>query len=325
MRFTILLILFFSLTAFAYERTERTIETEGQSNLVYQWKTSGWKKQSPVILLSGPNDNWNSDAAWFATLGPLLAQESDVYAVERAGIGLEKLAPDLGYQAFAKQLNAVIEVLEIDDFHIVAFASSNITLLHYINLYSDEHVKGAILIDPDVLTPFSIGRYSGDAKPFKENLSEYVAYLAEGKYSQRVKEKNHAEFTHINQLIEDKSNFDQGFLEVVLGRRLAIQNQINLFKEIAIYDQDLRSAATLTYPESLKLTIIDTDFEQGYIDKQESEEEVKALKKWRTDAKTHYFGLVLGDNKQLILKQSKEHLYQMVSPQEIKELLFSED
>ena len=34
-----------------------------------------------IILLSGPNENWHSDSAWFALLQPLLAKQYHVISI----------------------------------------------------------------------------------------------------------------------------------------------------------------------------------------------------------------------------------------------------
>jgi hypothetical protein len=51
-------------------------------------------------------------------------------------------------------------------------------------------IRQRVLIEPDALLPYSIQRYSNDAKPLKHNLKAYRDDVLQGKYQERAVEKN---------------------------------------------------------------------------------------------------------------------------------------
>ena len=259
-----------------------------------QWGMPASEQKKPVVLLlSGPIDTWHSDSAWWFSLAPSLADKWHVIALDRAGQVFGNADAPLGYRHFAHDLHLFIRKLGLQDVSIISFASANISVMLYLQKHADIHQ--VLMIDPDVLSPYSINRYKQDAQPFIENAKAYAEYIAAGKYTARVEQKNAGELAHIRTLIE--KDVDIGYLQKRQANRLDINNQLNLFKEIAAYPADLDAAANLTFPANIRLTVIDTQFEQGYINDSEDEAVKQELRQWMQDAKAYYQGLA---------KQSKQ-------------------
>ena len=56
-----------------------------------------------IVLLSGPNENWHSDSAWFALLQPMLAQNYHVISIDRAGNAFSTTSDNPSYRLFAQK------------------------------------------------------------------------------------------------------------------------------------------------------------------------------------------------------------------------------
>jgi pimeloyl-ACP methyl ester carboxylesterase len=313
----------------AAQRQTQVIRVDGHNLQYTQWSSANNTVTTPtLVLLSGPNDNWNSDSTWFARLAPKLSHEFKVIAVDRAGIGLAQAHAPLGYAHFGTDLKQLIEALDLDNIHVIAFASSNISLLHYFNQApaDDTRISSVILIDPDVLTDFSIKRYAKDAYPFKKNQKAYVEYIKQGKYLTRAKQKNQMELEQLQRLAGEDPDVDWAFIKEQFIKRLTTQNLVNLFSEIAIYEQDLSKTKGLNFPKSLKMMVLDTDFEAHFIDQAENKETKQGLVDWQADAKRHYQNLVAQQSYAKYEEMSdKEHLLMFSQPnliiKQIKQLV----
>lgn len=288
----------------------------------------GTTSKETVILLSGPTDNWNSDSAWFARLAPKLTKKYNVISIDRAGQIFADRNSELGYSIFGEHLLDALLELKLKNVKFISFASSNISLLKLTQVNSTLPkrsqlvISKIVLIDPDVLMPYSISRYSKDASPFKENLRAYKKYISEGKYDQRALQKNHSELEYLKKLSCDDPDTSWSYVDLVFEKRLEIGNIINLFNEIAIYDQDLKKVQNLLLPTSIPLVIFDTDFEQVYINNSKTEEEKEGLIRWKTEAKEYYQSLVKnsknGEYRELT---TTEHLLPFSQPELVIKLL----
>ena len=284
---TLLLALcFWSVTVSATFQSE-VVEINGQSFHTSEWHATptdaSVDKTKAIILLSGPTDNWNSDSAWFASLAPLLAKENRVIAIDRSGQVTSNPSASLGYVNFGHSIEKILQHFKLEQVNIVAFASANLSVLAYLSNKPLQTIQSVTLIDPDVLTPFSIARYTNDAKPFKENLSRYTNYIGAGKYNQRAKQKNEMELKHLQEIVDDKTNVDWQYIDWMFAKRLSITNLKNLISEIAIYEQDLLKASSYHFDGDFPLTIIDTNFEQKYIEQESHEDKKASLIEWRQD------------------------------------------
>ncbi|MCC2605556.1 alpha/beta hydrolase [Planctobacterium marinum] len=315
------LLLGLVVTMCSFASSDKKVLSDGEQ----QFQTFYWPASQPsentVVLLSGPNDHWNSDAAWWVTVAPLLQKQFNVLAIDRPAIGLGSESPGLGYIAFASQVDTALKEYRVKQFSILAFASSNMTVLKLLADYPKWSPEKVLLVDPDVLTEFSVARYQSDASPFVENQQKYAEFLSEGKYIARVQEKNTVELEHIKQLAPNLSEAQQSWLQQIMEAREQIPNQVNLFQEIAVYGEDLQTASQLTWPEKTAIVIVDTDFEQGYINRSDDAEAIEGLQQWRKDARAHYKALTKAKHRQLLVLESQEHLVMIEQPELFLQLL----
>lgn len=324
---TIITFIFFLATSSA--SAESVIEAKSKILLVdeHSLHVTTWGKLSDqnlpwVVMISGPIDSWHSDSAWFAHVAPILANNFRVMAIDRAGQvnGIED-AP-VGYQHFAKDLHLVLSQYAIENATLIAFASSNVSA----QIYFDQHktqraIDGVLLIDPDVLTPFSIDRYAADAKPFKDNLEQYLDYISQGKYTSRVEQKNTADMTVLKTLSTSETA-DWRHVEKIFASRLLVNNQISLFREIARYNEDLQAAAKVSWPAHIPTIIVDTQFETKYIENTEDQEAKDGLIAWQKDAKAYYKALANINTENIYREVSTQaHLFQVEQPQVVAELV----
>lgn len=308
--------------AWALPPAETSVVEVGKRKVhVAQWGDLSSEKPA-VVLLSGPTDQWNSDSAWFARIAPHLAMTHRVIAIDRPGQVLGETEVRLGYASFAEDVAAVFDYFKLKDAKVMAFASSNITLNLLFHKYPDVSIAGVMMIDPDVLTPFSIERYTSDAQPFKENLVKYLEYIQAGKYADRATEKNRIERKLLEALAQSDEKTDWDYVQKIFKARLSIASLKNLFSEIAIYDQDLRKAEKVGFPKSVPLVIFDTDFEQAYIDKSQDAKAIEGLKKWREDGKHYYQALVkAASTGRYIPVDTQEHLLPFSHPELLVEAI----
>lgn len=316
------LIIAFSVNVCA-ERHSETITVNKNPVFVTHWYTAKTIDQPiSAVLLSGPTDNWNSDSAWFARLAPKLAKTRRIITIDRPGQVLDTENAEVGYQPFAKYFDAITRHYQLKKFDIIAFASANLTLNQYFKNHGSDRVDSVIMIDPDVLLPYSMARYKKDALPFKQNLKAYREYIEAGKYSDRAKQKNDNEMEHLKTLAQNDSDTDWQYVDELFKKRLSVQNLTNLFTEIAKYDSDIEAAYQAGFPKSIPLTIIDTDFEQNYIDQNEDKKQKQALNAWREDAKSYYQQLTKASIKgNYLTPTTQEHLLPFSNPELIIRLL----
>lgn len=302
------------------------VEVNGQKFHTSEWIAPSTNfaidKTKAFILLSGPTDNWNSDSAWFASLAPHLAKENRVIVIDRAGLVTSNPSASLGYVNFGFSIEKILRHFKLEKVDIVAFASANLSVLAYLSKKPIQTIQSVTLIDPDVLTPFSIARYSNDAKPFKDNLSQYSSYISAGKYNVRAKQKNAMELKHLQEVVDDKTNVDWQYIDWMFAKRLSITNLKNLFAEIAIYEQDLLKANSYHFDVDFPLTIIDTNFEQKYIERESDEDKKASLIKWRQDAQKYYKKLAESSNaNRYIYLDTTEHLVIFSEPAKIAKII----
>jgi len=329
---TLTILIFLSLAgvskSLVAERHSYPLDLGSHSVYITQWSKPDLaesvtrSKPATVLLLSGPTDNWNSDSAWFARLAPKLAQHYPTLSVDRAGQVLGNPDAPVGYQQLGSDLHAVIEQLKLEKIHLLAFASANLAVHSFFSQPAKAQILSLTFIDPDVLTDFSIQRYKSDAAPFKQNLEQYVAYIGEGKYNERAQQKNAQELAHLKALADKDTQTDWDYLAAIFKKRLLISSLQNTFKEIARYGEDLDAAAQLDLPRNIPLVIIDTDFEQTYIEQSEKADDIKGLEKWRSDAKTYYQQLVKRSVAgQYIPLQTREHLLPFSDPERVIDII----
>lgn len=301
----------------------QTLNADGHSLHYESWNSAQNTERPNIVLLSGPIDSWHSDSAWWASLGPALAKTHRVIALDRAGLVLGAADAKVGYQHFAHDLALTFAALQIKDAIVVSFASSNISVQLFLAQHPQQQaIKQVIMIDPDVLTAFSIARYKNDASQFKQNLTAYTDYVKAGKYTARTAQKNVSDLAQLKTLSADTQAVDWAYVEKLQQARLEIENQLNLFNEIAIYDEDLDAVAKTQWPASIPLVVIDTDFEADYIDAEQDETLKAGLTAWQQDATQYYKSLsALHPKSRYIATASRAHLYQFAEIKALSQLV----
>ena len=112
------------------------------------------------------------------------------------------------------------------------------------------------------------------------------------------------------------------YVDKLQRARLKIANQLNLFNEIAIYDEDLDAAAATTWPTTMPLILIDTEFESEYIDAEADEVARAGLVAWQQDAVEYYRHITsLHSASRYIASSSRAHLYQFAEIKQLIELI----
>jgi pimeloyl-ACP methyl ester carboxylesterase len=322
-----------SLAAFgqAIPEGSSTLQFNAQSLHIYK-RGHG---DTAVLMLSGPTDTWYSDSAWFVRLQGTLEADFSTYALDMpgfAGTSSEK-GPD--YFDFSRDVSAVLERIPENKVILVSFASSNLTVFHLLqNTPTPEKLRGVILIDPDVLTPYSISRYRSDAEPFFTRKQDYADYVQSGQYTARAKEKNAQDWATLKRLATQPTSADESIdwtqIEAVFAFRESIQGQLATFKMVANYYQNLAQALDLfeglSIDERLPLSIVNTDFESAYLQQAEASEH-PGLVRWREEGDTWMQSLCLNRKRCRYLSLAdQQHLVPFSQPDMIRaELLRMEN
>lgn len=248
-------------------------------------RTMGHKSKQPtIILLSGPNQHWHSDSAWFALLQPLLAQKYHVLSVDRAGNAWSTISTSSSYQLFAQDLKTLLLKLKLGDVIFVNFASSNITSVLLRESLDELQVNGMLWIDPDILLPHSISLYAGyPASWYQKNINKILPYIADHNWTEKTAKRNTDQVITIETLIPTQyhSLMDWPYFKAVQQQRLTINNQQTVAREIANYYQDLSLAEKHNIPLAIPISIINTDFELHGVTTES--ENYQAVIKWQQE------------------------------------------
>ncbi|WP_448565041.1 alpha/beta fold hydrolase [Thalassotalea ganghwensis] len=225
----------------------------------------GARTQAPsIVLLSGPNQHWHSDSAWFSLLQPLLAQHYHVISIDRAGNGWSSFAPNTSYQTFANNVPAIFEQLSLERVILVNFASSNLVSVFLNEQLTQLRVEAQLWIDPDILLPHSISLYSGfPANWYKEKIDDILPHIAKQNWLAKTLTRNNDQVITIESLIPKNyvNDMDWKYFNAMQQQRLTIENQQTVAIEIANYQEDLEQAAKVYSPFHQPISVIDTDFE----------------------------------------------------------------
>ncbi len=277
------------------------------------------QNQSPeVVLLSGPNEHWHADAAWFSLIQPLIAQSYCVWSIERYIQINELPSEQTTYQYFAHRLQDLATSNNWNEITIVSFASSNLTL-HA--LAANEHsslkwLKGAVMIDPDVLQPNSLKQYKQDTQIFKTHLEQIENEIVANKYTARIESFNQKELEHIKSIIPSKYSIFmdwERFTRIQL-ERLEIASQLNKVRSIAQYEVDLDFAYKHPLPSSIPLFVVNTDFEVPFI---EQAEDKISLKLWKKEGDEWMAKLAKKHNGEYLYLPTHEHLLMFSDPETV--------
>lgn len=271
-----------------------------------------------LLLLSGPTDNWHSDSGWWALVQSVLAEDYYTVALDRSGHAWSEPVAKPSYQQFGKDLSSYIRQ-QREPVIIVAFASSNLSLhIAMQNSEAAQYIKGAVLIDPDVLTDHSINHYSTETERYREGWEGIEQYITSGQYDENIQQKIKAEREHLKTLIpeEFESHMDWDYYDAIEAVRNTRSFQLEKFRETTHYRNDLLEAKKHPLPDSLPLVVIDSDFETAYLAKIEDESVKASIVQWRDEGRDRFFELAQSSECGAYWPiESQEHLIMMEQPE----------
>lgn len=287
-----------------------------------QVRTMGQEQSNKptLVLLSGPNQNFHADSAWFASTQQYLAEHYKVISVDRAGNGWSDFDAQTSYVRFAGQLKQVLTSLGEQHVVLVAFASSNISATVFESqLQNDSNIDlaGMVWIDPDVLQPFSIAFYQDYPVSFyRERLVDLLPHLETGAWTERTFDKIMTEKSHVQGLVGD-SPMDWHYFDLMLQQRLLIGRQQSRAIEIAHYHDDLEAMKEMPLITQTPISVIDSDFELAQIEA--FPDAADTLTQWMEEGTVWYNAVATASGGHYIEVQNSDHLMMFERPQVILE------
>ena len=281
--------------------------------------TTSTKNRPVVVLLSGPNQNFHADTAWFALLQPLLAQKYQVLAIDRLGNGFSDDADDVSYQRFSQDLATLLPKITQQPVILVSFASASISarLFHQQNKNSRQ-VQAMLWIDPDIATPEALALYQGyPVDWYQKNLQQLLPELAKGAWNQRTKEKLSKERTEIATLLstEHSAMMDWNYFDQISQQRQSPARQQQRAIEIANYAKDLDLYAALPAITDIPVSVIDSDFETSAIQAEPSQ--ATQLLQWQQQGSAWSQQLAERSGGQYVPLSNSHHLVMFQHPEKV--------
>lgn len=271
-----------------------------------------------LLLLSGPTDNWHSDSGWWALAQNVLAEDYLAIAIDRAGHAWSESIAEPSYHQFGQDLASFIRRQQ-SPVILVAFASSNLSLHTLINdQEAAPFIQGAVLIDPDVLTDHSIKHYTTETEKYRQGWKGIEEFILSGKYDENMQRKIDDERAHLKSLIPAAfaSYMDWNYYSAIEAVRNTRDYQVEKFREVTHYRDDLLEAKRNSLPTNLPLVIIDSDFETGYLPKIEDELIKASIVQWRDEGRDWFFELAQRSECGAYWPlESQEHLIMMEQPE----------
>ncbi len=278
-----------------------------------------------IILLSGPNQNFHADSAWFALLQPLLAQKYRVLALDRLGTGFSDNADDVSYQRFSQDLASLLPMLTKQPVILVSFASASISarLFHQQHQLANQgqttsQVRAMLWIDPDIPTPEALALYQGyPVDWYQKNLPQLLPELAKGVWNQRTKDKLTKERAEIAALVSSKHTvlMDWNYFDLISLQRQSTVRQQQRAIEIANYAKDLDLYAALPAITDIPVSVIDSDFETAAIETDQSQ--AKQLLQWQQQGSAWSKQLAESSGGQYVPLSNSDHLVMFQHPEKI--------
>jgi len=285
--------------------------------------TSSTKNRPVVVLLSGPNQNFHADSAWFALLQPLLAQKYQVLAIDRLGNGFSDDADDVSYQRFSQDLATLLPTLTKQPVILVSFASASISARLFYQQQNKQsqnarQVQAMLWIDPDIATPEALALYQGyPVAWYQKNLQQLLPELAKGVWNQRTKDKLSKERTEIAALLsaEHRAMMDWNYFDQISRQRQSPARQQQRAIEIANYAKDLDLYAALPAISDMPVTVIDSDFETAAI--QAAPAQATQLLQWQQQGSVWSQQLAERSGGQYMPLSNSHHLVMFQHPEKI--------
>ena len=277
-----------------------------------------------ILLLSGFNQNFHADSAWFALLQPLLAQKYQVLTIDRLGNGFSDNADDVSYQRFSQDLATLLPKITPQPVILVSFASASISarLFHHQQQSSphknSRQVQAMLWIDPDIATPEALALYQGyPVDWYQKNLQQLLPELAKGVWNQRTKDKLSKERTEIAALLsaEHRAVMDWNYFDLISLQRQSPARQQQRAIEIANYAKDLDLYAALPPVTDIPISVIDSDFETAAI--QADPAQATPLLQWQQQGSAWSQQLAERSGGQYLPLSNSHHLVMFQHPDKI--------
>lgn len=286
-------------------------------------QTAASKHLPVILLLSGPNQNFHADSAWFALLQPLLAQKYQVLAIDRLGNGFSDNAEDLSYQRFGQDLMTLLPKITQQPVILVSFASASISagLLHQQQSrlrQTSRQVQAMLWIDPDIPTPDALALYQGyPVDWYQKNLQQLLPELANGVWNLRTKEKLSKERIEVAALLsnEHQALMDWNYFDLISQQRQSPVRQQQRAIEIANYAKDLDIYVTLPVITDIPVTVIDSDFET--VVPSADPTQAQQLLQWQQQGSAWSKQLAERSGGQYLPLQNSDHLVMFQHPEKI--------
>ncbi|WP_341502274.1 hypothetical protein [Gallaecimonas sp. GXIMD4217] len=244
------------------------------------WQVRPGNADTGYLLLAGPDQYWFSDALIWSRLTPLLPQDVTWVAVSRQGQSYRALAQEL-----PERLAELSQAHGVTSWRVLSFASANLALQRALQQPGfHSRIHSVVMIDPDVLLPYSISRYQGDAKVFRQIYRRFQDHIRAGGYQERT-EQRLAEIKA--RLVALGGPADNQSQQAHLEFRHGIAGQLARVNEVFAYYEDLEGSARLDWPDGLPLTVWDSDFEQQWL----GGDDDAGLRRWQAEGKAYYQSL----------------------------------
>jgi hypothetical protein len=141
-----------------------------------------------------------------------------------------------------------------------------------------------------------------------------------GRYDQRALELQEADRAHTEALLSGQAEFwfEQRYFERVLDTRVEREKILARFTEIARYDQDVRGAAEVAWPQQVRVWSVDTDFELVAVDAATDPADADRYRQWR-QLSTEWLLQLPGGCR--LHSRSREHLVPVAQAELIRDLV----
>ncbi len=246
----------------------------------WQVRPGNSNSDTGYLLLAGPDQYWFSDALIWSRFTPLLPAKATWAAVSRRGQSYRALALEL-----PQRLEDLSQQHGVRQWQVLSFASANLALQRALAEPGFRHrIQSVVMIDPDVLLPYSLSRYLGDAKAFRVIHRRFGDHIKAGGYQARTDERLGKIRQRLAQLGPPADAASQ---EAHLAFRASITGQLARVDEVFGYFEDLQGASQLDWPQGLPLTIWDSDFELQWL----GGEDDAGLKRWQAEGQIYYQAL----------------------------------
>lgn len=275
-----------------------------------------------IVLLSGFNKNYHADSAWFSLLQPLIAETNKVHVIERLGNGFSSYHDEPSQASFASLLDKTLVKLDEDEIIIVTFSSGNVLAQTWYNSPKSKATSaliGMLWVDPDILLPHSISLYQDwPVAWYREAQDKVLPHIEAGNWTERTISKLVAERLEHSELLanNNKNSMDWAYYDLISQSRTSIEKQLVRAKEIINYHSDLELMLNMEVPDTLPISVIDTDFESVEIENAKPDSK-KALLRWQQEGSEWSKQISERSGGRYIPLENSDHMVVFQHPKEI--------